>query len=97
MPQLLALEWNASEARAVLAASRGENAIIEQAFSISLLPDSPGDDEAKVDVGARIAAALAARGIGHVDTLISVGRSQIELRHLSLPPAPEEELPQRSD
>ncbi len=94
MPQLLALEWNASEARAVLAALRGESAIIEQAFSISLLPDSPGEDESKVDVGARIAAALSARGIGQVDTLVSVGRSQIELRHLSLPPAPDEELPE---
>lgn len=36
MPQLLALEWNGSEARAVVAASHGDEVIIEQAFSVAL-------------------------------------------------------------
>jgi len=94
MPQLLALEWNGSEARLVVAASRGEKVTIEQAFSIELLPRQPGDDAEEVDVGARIAAALAARGIGRLDTLVAVGRANIELRQLSLPPAPENELPE---
>jgi len=94
MPQLLALEWNGSEARFVVAASRGEKVTIEQAFSVDLLPQPSGDDAEEVDVGARIAAALAARGIGRIDTLVAVGRASIELRQLSLPPAPDDELPE---
>ncbi|HUT11980.1 MAG TPA: hypothetical protein VMY42_15880 [Thermoguttaceae bacterium] len=97
MPQLLALEWNGSEARFVVAASRGEKVTIEQAFSVGLLPRQPGDDAEEVeevDVGARIASALAARGIGRLDTLVAVGRANIELRQLSLPPAPADELPE---
>ncbi|MBN2476170.1 MAG: hypothetical protein JXB62_16275 [Pirellulales bacterium] len=93
MSQLLALEWDSSEARLVVAASRGETAMIEQAFSVELSPRQSGEETAEVDVGTRIAAALAARGVGRVDTLVAVGRSNIELRQLSLPPAPEEELP----
>lgn len=99
MPQLLALEWDGSEARVVVAATRGEQPVIEQAFSVSLLPREPGDQAAKkeaaeVDVGQRIAAALSARGVGRIETLVAVGRSSIELRQLSLPPAPANELPE---
>ncbi|GAF96051.1 unnamed protein product, partial [marine sediment metagenome] len=98
MSQLLALEWNGSEARVVVAASRGEKVVIEQAFSATLRSEPSGkepsgEEAAEVDVGGRIAAALAARGVGRIDTLVAVGRSSIELRQLSLPPAPEEELP----
>ncbi len=98
MSQLLALEWNGSEARVVVAVSRGEKVVIEQAFSATLRSEPSGEEPsgeeaAEVDVGQRIAAALAARGIGRIDTLVAVGRSSIELRQLSLPPAPEEELP----
>lgn len=94
MSQLLALEWNGSEARLVVAASHGEKVVIEQAFSVTLRPGQPGEDREEVDAGGRIAAALAARGISRIDTLVAVGRANVELRQLSLPPAPEEELPE---
>jgi len=94
MSQLLGLEWNDSEARMVMAASRGEEVVIEQAFSVDLQPGESGEDKSNVDVGGRIASALSARGIGQIETLVAVGRSNIELRQLSLPPAPDEELPE---
>jgi Tfp pilus assembly PilM family ATPase len=94
MAQFLALEWDGSEARLAVASSRGETGVIEQAFSVSLRSRQPGEEQTDVDVGSRIAAALAARGIGRIDTLVAVGRANIELRQLSLPPAPDEELPE---
>ncbi|NQU25106.1 MAG: hypothetical protein HQ567_27790 [Candidatus Nealsonbacteria bacterium] len=94
MPQILALEFNDTEARLVVAASRGDRVVIDHAFSVALLPQGPDEDPAKVSVGGRIAAALAARGIQQSETLVAVGRSSIELRHLALPPAPDAELPE---
>lgn len=93
MPQLLALEWDQFEARVVVAQQRGGEVRIEHAFSVSLAPRDPGQTFADADVGPRLAAALAARHIGRVETLVAVGRSNIELRRLTLPPAPEDEWP----
>jgi len=94
MARLLALEWNDTEARLAVASSRGEQVIIEQAFSVALSPPQPDTDQAAIDLSERIAAALAARGLGRMDTLVAVGRTNIELRRLSVPPAPDDELPE---
>jgi Tfp pilus assembly PilM family ATPase/Tfp pilus assembly protein PilN len=93
MPRLLALEWDNHEARIAVARTRGKDAVIEHAFAVELEPRDPGQTFADVNVGARIAAAVAARRIGKCQTLVAVGRSSIELRRLSLPPAPPEDLP----
>lgn len=94
MPQLLALEWDSNEARLAVAASRGNRVVIEQAFSVPLRAAEADAEIAGPDIGAQIAAALASRGIGRVDSVVAVGRSSIELRQLSLPPAPDEDLPE---
>lgn len=94
MPRLLALEWNESEARVAVASAHGkDDVVIEQAFSVSLRPSQPGEDLPAVDVGQRLSVALAARRVGRMDTLIAIGRTNIELRQLTVPPAPPEELP----
>ncbi len=92
MPRLLALEWNDTEARFAVAHARGDQVVIEQAFSVSMRSDRPGAEQAPGDAGKLIAAALASRGIRHIDTLVAIGRSSIELRQLSVPPVPDEEL-----
>ncbi|MFV1964350.1 MAG: hypothetical protein ACC628_02920 [Pirellulaceae bacterium] len=94
MPRLLALEWDAREARAVVARSRGKDLTIEHAFAIELAPRDPGETFADVNVGERIAAALAARSIGRCETLAAVGRASIELRQLTMPACPEDEQPE---
>ena len=94
MARFLALEWDDTEARLAVASSRGDQVIIEQAFSVALGPARPDGGQAETDVGERIAAALAARGLGRIDTLVAVGRTHIELRKLSVPPAPDDELPE---
>lgn len=93
MARLLAIEWNGSEARLAVASSRGDAAVIEQAFSVEL--PSPSGDAAPAEgrVGQALTAALSARRIGRLDALVAVGRSSVELRQMSLPPVPDEELP----
>jgi len=94
MAQLLALEWDGFEARVAVAQRHGSDVMIEHSFAVSLLPREPGQTFADVNIGQRVAAALGARRIGRVETLVAVGRASIELRLLSLPAAPHEELPQ---
>ncbi len=76
-----------------MARTRGKEAVVEHAFAVELAPRDAGETLADAQVAERVAAALAARRIGRCETLVAVGRSIIELRRLSLPPAPPEELP----
>jgi Tfp pilus assembly PilM family ATPase len=94
MARLLALEWDAKEARAVIARTRGAAVAIEQAVTIPL-PEREAGAAAGHDaeVGRTLSKALAEYGISRSDTLVAVGRSSIELKFLSTPPAPPEELP----
>ncbi len=82
MSRILALEWDSREARVVVARRRGKTAVIEQAFAEPWEGSAPALDRM-----------LAAHGLRRVDTLVAVGRASIELRLLSLPPVPPEELP----
>ncbi|MFO0871593.1 MAG: hypothetical protein U0935_21935 [Pirellulales bacterium] len=98
MSRLLALEWDAREARVVVARRRGREAVIEQAFAESWRQDgAPAEGETPAAtatrLGARLAEMLAEHGVRRIDTLVAVGRANIELRLLSLPPVPPEELP----
>jgi Tfp pilus assembly PilM family ATPase len=92
MSRLLALEWDAKEARVVVARKRGPDVSVEQAFSIAL-PQGQGAGPADNEVGPAVAKALADHGLSRSEALVAVGRSSIELRFLSTPPVPPEELP----
>jgi Tfp pilus assembly PilM family ATPase len=93
MPQLLALEWNGSEARVAVASRHGGQTVVEQAFLIPLRSAPAEEGQPEPDIGQQITAALAARGIGQMDVLVAVGRGSVELRQLQLPAATDEELP----
>lgn len=96
MARFLGLEWDNTEARVAVAASRGDRVVIEQAFRVALPAPSAGAEAAKTPEGSvsdAIAAALSARRLARLDALVTVGRSSVELRQMSLPPAPDEELP----
>lgn len=94
MPRRLALEWNDNEARVAVASSHGSRVVFEQAFAIDLQPDRSDDDSTSVDIGRLLKAALAARGVGRLDVIVSVGRSSVELRQLTVPPVSHDELPE---
>src|SRR5688500_17758540 len=92
MAQLLAIEWDAREARLAIGRTRGKELTIEHALAVLL--GAREDGTADSSIGSQIANELRRRGVGRVETLVAVGRANIELKQLSLPPAPEEELPE---
>lgn len=88
MARLLALERDACEVRVVSAQVRGRQPVVEHAFRVVLPPDAT-----EKMIGELLAAELSARDIGRGDVIVSLGRSQVELRQLVLPPCPLDELP----
>ncbi len=107
--RLLALEWSESEARLAVASLCGEEVVVEHAFCEPLESTPSGEpghaksgsdsgqpapDATPEEIGKRIAAALSARGIRRVETVVAIGRASIELRQMTLPPAPDDELPE---
>ncbi len=91
MPKLLALEWDACEARLAVGRTTGGAVVVESAMAVELGGE---DDGAELSVGERLAAALSEGGIGNCDILVAVPRGKTELRVLQTPPAPDDELPE---
>ena len=92
MARLLALEWDVKEARVAVARPRSGGMVVEQAFVVPL-PQKDGAAASEAEVGAALGKALAERGLSRMEALVAVGRANIELRFLTTPPAPEDELP----
>src|SRR6185295_11066929 len=93
MSRLIAIEWDAKEARVAIGRKRGgSGVVIDQAFAVAL-PQRDEGSTAEPDVGGVLAKALADHGMARSEALVAVGRANIELRFLSTPPVPEEELP----
>ena len=91
MAKLLAFEWDAREARVAVGHPRGHDLVLDDAFAVPLGDrDAPSDAD---DVGERVAAALRARNIGRGEVLVGIGRANIELKQMALPPSPDDELP----
>ncbi|MEX0818153.1 MAG: hypothetical protein WD070_01130 [Pirellulaceae bacterium] len=93
MARLLALEWGSREARVAVARTRGDDIVVEHAFAVDFGPREPGQPLADQTIADKLSKALAARGLGRTETLVALGRASIELRQLTLPPSPLEELP----
>jgi Tfp pilus assembly PilM family ATPase len=89
MPQFLAIEWDSAECRAAVASIKGRQVVIEQAFAF---PRGAGE-ESPDGLGEKLAKELDARGCGKPETMVCVGRTRIELRQFTVPPAEEDDLP----
>ncbi|MEE3370431.1 MAG: hypothetical protein VX346_13920 [Planctomycetota bacterium] len=87
MAKILALESDAQEFRLLIGTPRGRDVVIEEALSIAISEDSGAN-------AAALASALESRKIDKADVFVAIGRSQVELRLLSLPLSPPEELPE---
>ncbi len=98
MSKLLALEWDAREARFVVARTSGKSVEVEHAFAIPLASGEPAEaapaEAGTSELGAKFAAACRERNLGRCQALVAVPRGKIELRLLQVPPAPDEELPE---
>jgi hypothetical protein len=93
MPRILAIDWDRYEARAVLVSSGPTGSSIAGAWAASLSTQDPAGLSAK-QIGGRLAAAITEPVTGKVTTIVGAGRDQVQMKLLSLPPAPEEELPE---
>lgn len=103
MSRFLALEWDNREARVAVASARGGDVLVERLLSIPLPVKEREQEKEKelegegkvvdVQIGQAIGAALDSAGLRRADALLSIGRASIELKQLSFPPVPDEELP----
>lgn len=88
--RLIALEWDATEARLLLASRRGRQLRVEAAERVEL----PAEGEVGTALREGLRAVLDRHRVGKAECLVAVGRSAVEMKHLSLPPVPDEELPE---
>jgi Tfp pilus assembly PilM family ATPase len=93
MSKFLALEWDEHEIRAAIASQRGATAVLERAFAVPLPPPADDKPHDAASVGRVLREALASESVRKIETLAVVGRTSIELKEMSLPPAPDDELP----
>lgn len=93
MPRILAIDWDRLEARALVLQSGATGTSIAGAWAVPL-SSQEGAAPTVEQVGAQLASVLAGQVSGGVTTLVGVGREQVQMVLLSLPPAPPEELPE---
>lgn len=91
MAKTLVLEWDSREARVIAISQKGRKWSVEDAFVVPL----PARDASAGDkvVGPMLREAVTQRGLAGSKCKIVVGRSSIELRYLTVPQAPNEEMP----
>lgn len=94
MSKILALEWDDREIRAVLASPQGADLLVEQIQRIPVAARTGESAPATRDFAAALSAAVSEHGWKKLRTLVAVGRSSCELKELTLPPVPDDELPE---
>jgi hypothetical protein len=93
MTQLLAIEWDSREARLAVATPARGSVRVDELFAVDLVAADGESELPAAEVAERIAAAIRQRKLAGVETLVAVARASIELKPLSLPPAPDDEVP----
>ncbi|MCH2182821.1 MAG: hypothetical protein MK108_12525 [Mariniblastus sp.] len=88
MANLIALEINDEDILVVAARTSGKRLQFTHVFEIALAAD---DTESAI--ADSLKTSLTEKGIPRGDTIVVLGRQQIEMREISVPPAPENELP----
>ncbi len=93
MPRILAIDWDRREVRGLLLSSGPTGVSVTAAWAASLATADPAGLSGQ-QIGGRLAAAMSGPITGKVTTLVGVGRDSVQMQLLSLPPAPEAELPE---
>lgn len=93
MPRILAIDWDRYEIRGVLLSSGATGTSVVGAWSASL-ETAETDGLSGKQIGNRLADAMGGPISGKVTTLVGVGRDNVQIKLLNLPPAPVEELPE---
>src|SRR3954468_7765122 len=91
MPRILAIDRDRNEVRGLLISAGPTGTSVAGAWAASLATADPEGLSGK-QIGSRLAGAIAGQVSGKVTTLVGVGRDHVQIKLLSLPPAPSEEL-----
>lgn len=94
MAQMLAIEWDSSEARLVLGRTARQDVLIERAVAVKFPTTDEGETCAPEVIGETLRSAIAEQGLSAPKVLLGIRRADVELKQLSLPPAPDAELPE---
>jgi hypothetical protein len=92
MSRILAIDWDRHEARALLLVSGPTGTTVAGAWAVSLATSDLAGLSGK-QIGARLAAAITDQASGKTTTIVGAGRDNVQMKLLSLPPAPADELP----
>ena len=84
---LVAIDRDHKSARVAVARRPGGSRIVDEVFTIDLK-----SAETSTEVWSTIFAELNSRGLGRAELLVAAGRAAVEMRRLSVPPAPDDEL-----
>ncbi len=92
MPKILAIDWDRHEVRGLLVSAGPTGTSVAGAWAASLATSEPDGLNGK-QIGTRLAAAIGGAVSGKVTTLVGVGRDNVQMKLMTLPPAPLDELP----
>lgn len=92
MARLIAIDWDRIEARMIVARTQGDGLVVDRVLAVPLQLE--GQENAPENLEQELAKALGTDGLPKGQTLMAIGRSQIELRSMKLPPSPDDELPE---
>jgi hypothetical protein len=93
MPRILAIDWDRNEVRGLLISTGPTGTSVAGAWAASLSTADPAGLSGK-QIGTRLAAAMGEKPGTKVTTLVGVGRDNVQMKLLTLPPAPTDELPE---
>ena len=88
MANFVAIEINENQLMVATAKTSGRSVKINHAFSLDITADEPASE-----LGERLKQELDSRGLMRAEALCIVSRQQVEIREFTLPPAPDNELP----
>ncbi|MCS7237654.1 MAG: hypothetical protein NZ899_05210 [Thermoguttaceae bacterium] len=97
MPKVVAFEWNAEQLRVIQARIAGRSASLEKLWTFNLPTPPEERDQPETPLSEKLAQQvgelLGSLKLPRCEALVVVSRAHVELRQLTLPPAPDEELP----
>jgi len=95
MAKKLAIEWDSRSLRMLVARQRGSSIVVDQALHFPLPVPPEGTEPTSVEsrVTRLLADQVAALGLSKLPTIVGINRSSIELQVVTVPPVPDDELP----
>ena len=93
MPRLAAIEWNQDEVRLAVANVRGGDIVIDHLQSLKLAPPEPGQLSGE-QIQKQIADLVDTCKSARAEAIAVVDRTGVEVRSLTVPQSPDDELPE---